>query len=237
MVRLRFSMAGLMGLVFLLAVGMAALKSANKLWAVLVTTFVMGVLLFAVLGIAYSSGPMRRFWSGFALFGWSYLVFIYAPWFSRNVGGYIPGADLLHWLHFKMAKEHTPALDETVISIWVKSDGSYWVDGQDVSDDAGLIERVGEVEAVKTGAALRFYFDSGPKGVAMESQFDRIRKLLNPRRVVGAARVPLHPESDFFQRVGHSLTALLAGFIGGLLAGLLLRHQEDKMVIAPKAPN
>jgi len=236
MVRVRFSMAGLMGLVFLLAVGMAALKSANKLWAVLVTTFVMGVLLFAVLGIAYSSGPMRRFWSGFALFGWSYLVFIYAPWFSRNVGGYIPAADLLHWLHSKMAKAQAPALDEKRITIWVKSDGTYWLDGQDVPDDAELIERFRKVDAVKKHPGLLLYFDpdSSPNGKGAEG--DRIYRLLMPKGSIDTTTIQLHPRADFFERVGHSFTALLAGFIGGLMARLLLRNPEDKMVIAPKSP-
>ena len=52
MERFRFSLAGLMGLVLLSAVAMAALKSANKLWADLITTFVLGALLIAKIGRA-----------------------------------------------------------------------------------------------------------------------------------------------------------------------------------------
>jgi len=86
MSRPRFSIAGLMGMVLVVAVGVAALRSGSEDWAGIVSALTLGLLGVALLGVLFRQGPRRAFWSGFALFGWGYLALTMAPWFSGEVG-------------------------------------------------------------------------------------------------------------------------------------------------------
>ena len=222
-------MAALMGLVFVLAVGMAALKSANKIWAGVIMTLVLGVLLFALLGVAHNSGPTRRFWSGFAVFGWGYLTFIFGPLFDKDVGRLIPTTDLLRVLHNKIAIVEAPETDLDRITIWIKSDGGYGIDGQYVADDTELVDAYSKRAAAKPLAAqwVIFYFDPVISDVTMHAEAERVRRLLMiPRFDLGPDLAP-RPEFEYFSRVGHALIALLAGFLGGFSARMLLGHSSD----------
>ena len=77
MSRRRFTITGLMAVVLFLAVGMAALKNPTELWASAIFTAVLGLLLFAVLGVSFGRGAVRRHWAGFGVFGWGYLCFVF----------------------------------------------------------------------------------------------------------------------------------------------------------------
>lgn len=70
---LRFSIMTLMGLVLVIGVGIAALKFPSQFLAASLFMLTLGVLSTAILGVAFSRGPKRAWWSGFALFGWGYL--------------------------------------------------------------------------------------------------------------------------------------------------------------------
>jgi hypothetical protein len=73
---LRFSLAGLMGFVLFVALGLAALRCATPVWVA--TTFVLTRLTLglAVLNAAYSHGVRRAWWLGFSLLGWTWLIAI-----------------------------------------------------------------------------------------------------------------------------------------------------------------
>ena len=71
--RPRFTIAGLLGLVLGLAVGLAALRQASDVWDGLVFGGTLAVLLASVLLAVHRDGSRRSFWLGFALFGWVYL--------------------------------------------------------------------------------------------------------------------------------------------------------------------
>jgi hypothetical protein len=229
MERFRFSMAALMGLVALVAIGLAALKSANQLWVGLTTTIVLGVLLFAILGFIHSTGPMRRFWSGFAVFGWGYLVFIYAPWFNNNVGAYLPTQYLLQSLYSTMAQVHAPPPGLDNISVWLKPDGKFWVDGHEAADDSQLIQLFGNAVHQKKLSWLVIFYDQNSSEQSTSSERNRLRSVLQPAGTTNLSEfpAPMNPRWDDFYRVGHFLTALLAGLTGGLLTRSLLRRRED----------
>ena len=134
MKRIQFSMATLMGFVGLLAVGMAALKSANETWTAVITMLIMCLLLFAILAVFYTSGPLRRFWSGFALFGWAFLI-VNSNWFMKQFGEVLTMHDLLRSIHARMEKVQPPPGNPHAITIWIKSDGSRVVDGEAVTSN------------------------------------------------------------------------------------------------------
>jgi hypothetical protein len=70
----RFPIAGLMGAVLVVAIGLAALRNASETWAGVTFLLTCGVLGLAVVGVVCRNGQDRAWWLGFALFGWGYLV-------------------------------------------------------------------------------------------------------------------------------------------------------------------
>ena len=74
MPRLRFTIAGLLGVVAFAAVGFAALRSGSDLWASTIFTLTAATLATAVLLSIHRQGRARAFWIGVALFGWLHLV-------------------------------------------------------------------------------------------------------------------------------------------------------------------
>jgi hypothetical protein len=95
----RFTIAGLMGLVVVVAVGVAALRFASELWAGLLLMPTLGVLGAAVHAFHERAGSRRSWWRGFALFGWGYLVLAMGPWSSEAIAPHLPttmGLDALY---------------------------------------------------------------------------------------------------------------------------------------------
>lgn len=68
------SIAGVLGIVLLVGMGLGAIRHATVVWTSLASTLVLGLLLVAILGAIFLRGPDRAYWIGFALFGWVYLV-------------------------------------------------------------------------------------------------------------------------------------------------------------------
>jgi hypothetical protein len=80
LMRFRFSIAGLMAAVLVLAVGFAALRAASALWASAVFTLTVILFAAAILGAVASRGPSRIAWLGFGVFGWTYLLATFWLW-------------------------------------------------------------------------------------------------------------------------------------------------------------
>ncbi len=70
---LRFSIAGLMGVVLLAAIVLAALATHSQSWVVVVALVTRGVLCLALVGAFCRTGAERTWWLGFVSFGWIYL--------------------------------------------------------------------------------------------------------------------------------------------------------------------
>jgi hypothetical protein len=77
--RIRFTIASLLVVVLLVAVGFAALREASDLWDRGVFTLALAVLLVSILFAVHRTGSERAFWLGFALFGWGYLGLSLVP--------------------------------------------------------------------------------------------------------------------------------------------------------------
>src|SRR5262245_18073556 len=69
----RRSIAGLMGIVVLVAFGLAALRDGTELAAGTFFLVTCGVLAMGVVGAVCRRGADRAGWLGFSLFGWGYL--------------------------------------------------------------------------------------------------------------------------------------------------------------------
>jgi hypothetical protein len=76
----RFSIRSLMAFVLISAVGLAALRSANELWAATMLSAALAAVGVAVLGASLMRGRERAWWLGFAVFGGGYLALSVGPW-------------------------------------------------------------------------------------------------------------------------------------------------------------
>jgi hypothetical protein len=86
---LRFSLASLIGLIALLALGLAALQSSSGFWVSLVISSVLFVLITSLACAATATGSSRARWCGFAIFGWSYLALALGPWAQEHVAPHL----------------------------------------------------------------------------------------------------------------------------------------------------
>ena len=77
--RFRFTIATLLVVVLLLAVGFAALRESNETWDSGLFTLTLGVLLISILLGVHRTEARRAFWLGFALFGLVYLALSLVP--------------------------------------------------------------------------------------------------------------------------------------------------------------
>ena len=82
----RFSIAGLMGVVLLVATGLAALRSASETWASVLFLATFVAFCIALVGAFGDAGARRGAWLGFAVFGWVYVGAAFEPYdFAPNL--------------------------------------------------------------------------------------------------------------------------------------------------------
>jgi hypothetical protein len=81
----RFSIARLMGFGVIAAVGVAALKYANEVWASACFTVMLVILVLAILHAIQARGKDRAYWIGFAVAGWAYVAALFGPFGTEDV--------------------------------------------------------------------------------------------------------------------------------------------------------
>ena len=226
MSQLRFSVAGLLGLVFLTAVCFAAMRSASGPWVLSLTfSLTLCVLLFALLGAIFGKGQTRLFWTAFALFGWTYVICVFGPWFESQVKPYLATTRLLKLLHpwvYRTVDPFTVSERGTVV-VWVRAGNAIWVDGELVKDEEDAVRRVAEVleggQKSKVVVFTDYILDPNLFSQAHNQANDVGNAIMLQRSIKPEWNYtrPLPEEGDF-QRVGHSLLALLIAFLAGSLA-------------------
>ena len=78
--RFRLSIAGLMTIVAMVAIGLVALRAETGLWASLIFTFAIIMLSLGSVAAISAHRQARSTWAGMAIFGWSYLIIAFGPW-------------------------------------------------------------------------------------------------------------------------------------------------------------
>ena len=82
----RLTISGMLAVVGLLALGMAALFSAAPFWISLAAATTLALLLSMVLGVIFLRGGERAYCLGFVLFGVVYLVLVEWDWIGGQLG-------------------------------------------------------------------------------------------------------------------------------------------------------
>lgn len=116
--RTRPTILGLMGLVLVAAVGIAALRAADELWDSAVFTVTLALLATACLGAILGRGRSRAFYAGAALFGIGYGTIAFGPWCESSLR---PRLLTTRLLDFAYPRIH-PAQANSV-AIWDTSTG------------------------------------------------------------------------------------------------------------------
>jgi hypothetical protein len=85
----RLPVWGLMALVSICGIGLAALRYPSRLVANALFTTLIALLTVALLGVLCTRDRQRAYWTGFALCGGMYALLSLAPWFDDQVGPHL----------------------------------------------------------------------------------------------------------------------------------------------------
>ena len=197
--RPRFTIAGILGFVVLLAFGLAALREATDAWDSGVFGATICWLSVAALLAVHRRERNRAFWLGFAMFGGVYLAASLVP----SVASRLPTTLGLRYLDSNLSDRTGAATKFN--SVFATTGNGYFVQALD-----------GKVDL--DGDSIVLWNAATGKPVSV---------------VRGTA--------ENFVRIGHSLLALVAGFLGGRLSRRLYDVNRDHgaaepHVEAPDAP-
>jgi hypothetical protein len=192
----RLSISSLMAFVLISAVGLAALRNAGELWAGMMLLVAVAAVGVALMATVILRGKERYWWAGFAFFGGGYLALTVGPWPSNTIRPQLGTTHILKEAHSRITRGAP----------------------QNAPDLPGLrAER--EMLAVKLREAA-FSARTG-NDAAVKATKREIAKLNQRIDAINEATV-----YDQFERVGHSLFALLAGLVGGMVATWFYTRRE-----------
>jgi hypothetical protein len=229
----RITIRSLMACVLVSAVGLAALRNASGPWAGIILLLALAVEGVALLGAALMRGGERAWWLGFAVFAGGYLVVALSPVrselattmaliyvHSRLEARSDYDADLtrlisLQQLRFTLKTRIRAMSSETPAFPWASNNPAI----------AGLLHATALLDGQITALEGRMRAMREPDSTFVDDitpVVDADRPPVNRWRSVfpGAANL------DVFQRVGHSLFALLAGLVGGTVALWFWKRSE-----------
>jgi hypothetical protein len=98
MKRPKITIAHLIIVVVVAAIGLAAIRSGTAAWAGAMFSITFFAMICSLLGVALGRGMRRIYWLGFATLGWSYLLLVYTPWLDRMVGRFLLAPNLFAYL-------------------------------------------------------------------------------------------------------------------------------------------
>jgi hypothetical protein len=206
----RFHIASVCGVVLFLGVGFAALRESTDLWDCAIFTLALGVLLVSILLAVHRSKKRRAFWIGFALFGWGYLVLS----LIRPIESRLLTTKALAFIDSKRAMFFPGGL----VSFDYNNDGLMDIYVANDSQSSLLFRNTGNgtFQDVTATSGLNLPANQ-PEGNRQYSFFANSAGILFTGSAPGT--------TENFVRIGHSLLALIAAFVGGQMS----RHFYVKM--------
>src|SRR5437764_12859601 len=111
--RVRFTVSSALGAVLALAIGLAALRDANGLWAGVLMLVTLAALGTALLGVIEGRGEVRARWLGFLVFAGGYSVLAFGPWFSEQVRPTLATTQVLGYVHMQVTSPPVPLSTKT----------------------------------------------------------------------------------------------------------------------------
>jgi WD40 repeat protein len=188
MKRIRFNIASLLVVIFILGVGFAALRESNDTWDSSVFTITLVVLLISIMLAVHRAEQRRAFWLGFALFGSAYLGLSLVP----SIEPRLITTKALDYLDSKV-----PGRPTAVLNVLFSA----------------------TIPGGPSNQAQVVAFDQNGNRIATASQ--GAVRLWNA--TTGKVLSGWSGTTENFVRIGHSLFALIAAFLGGQLSRRLYR--------------
>ncbi len=187
--RFRFHLGTLVIVVLLFGVGFAALRESNEAWDRCIFSMMLGVLLLSILLAIHRLGSLRAFWLGFALFGWIYVALTLVP----PIESRLVTTKALAYLHSKMPAPYSGGLKD------LDADGR------------------SDLFVVNNSQPNSLYYVDKGNGT-FEDVTPAAVKLSISNIFLGTSPAGSSGTTENFVRIGHSLVALVAGLLGGLLS-------------------
>jgi hypothetical protein len=213
---MRFSLAALVLVVCLAAVACAALRFATDLWASVIWTITILVLLFGLLVVVVGSREQRARWLGVTIFGCGYLLLVFGPWFDERVAPQLLTTKLWNWGHEQML-ELAGSNRDPVLSI------------QLVTPNPPAVAKGMTYLRTAQGNGIAFadQDQDGWLDVLVDAPPTNSNNLSHRAFAVGWVPAPPGvPAREHFTRIGQCLTALILAWLGGMAAQRLTRHPE-----------
>lgn len=103
MTRPKISIANLLLVILVIALGLAAIKSGSPGWAGGLLSLAFFALFASLMAVVLTRGPRRIYWIGFAFLGWMYVLLTLHPTLNERVGSNLLAPclyePLQQWLH------------------------------------------------------------------------------------------------------------------------------------------
>ncbi len=112
----RFSIRSPMAFIVVAAIGLAALRNANDLWAGMLLLLALAPVAIAMMGAVILRGGERYWWAGFAFFGGGYLAVAVGPWLSDTFQPQLGTTQVLRHAHDRMMAFASPTLDDAELA-------------------------------------------------------------------------------------------------------------------------
>ena len=202
----RFHFGTLVILVLILGVGFAALRESDETWDSSIFSLTLGMLSVSILLAIHRTENRRAFWLGFALFGAAYL-----------------GLSLIPSIESRLITTKALAFADSKMPRSIPAGLAYFD-----SDNDGLMD----LYVVNNSQPNALYLNKG-NGV-----FNDVRALAesNPwfsNILTGPPLTRSIGNKEDFVRIGHSLLALIAAILGGLLS----RHLHARKLERTSEPS
>jgi hypothetical protein len=240
---LRYNIASILGAVLFFAVGFAALREADDLWDSGLFSLTLGLLLAAVLLAVHRTEARRAFWIGFALFGWGYLSLSLIPstesrLITTKALAYLDQANIFinraNAIRAFLNPDRMRAYNLSLDDLLKATAETHWIGSPEEE----------QLRQAKLQKSPTFEFVLGSSvlasmhiGYNKPEQYGNIILKASPDgeilRLRDVAQVGLGSSfsirgvgagtTENFVRIGHSLSALLVGWLGGVLSRRLGR--------------
>jgi hypothetical protein len=220
----RISIRTLMAFVVVSAVGLAALRNGGELWVAILLLLALAAAGVAILGAALMRGREQAWWLGFVVFEGAYLVAALGPMRPE-----LATTLALSYVHSRIDGESANdailariiSLRSSVFTLKMKIRAARESPGFSPASNDPSIAVLLESNAVLDSRirALESCIQAMRKPDS--ASVDTITPVLNAEGLSISRWRSVFPGAanlDTFQRVGHSLFALLAGLVGGTVA-------------------
>lgn len=119
MKRRRITIAHIVLVVLIAAIGLAAIRSGSTAWAGAMVSITFFVMICSLLGVVLERGMRRVYWLGFASLGWSYLLLTFAPWLDVKVGQFLLAPNLFAQLNEVLHPDAQGVSGFQSVPVWI----------------------------------------------------------------------------------------------------------------------